>query len=103
MKGILLKTEQGEWMVRYPITPDPEKPIYEDMYCGESLPLHPTDVEEINKYKHKFYLQLDARCHGAEVEFDIITMDNGAMSFTEAYESKRYAKLTPKKFTTYIY
>jgi hypothetical protein len=103
MKGILLKTEQGEWMVRYPITPDPEKPIYEDMYCGESLPLHPTDVEEINKYKHKFYLELDARCHGEEVEFDIITMDNGAMSFTEAYESKRYAKLTPKKFTTYIY
>jgi hypothetical protein len=85
MRGVLHKTEQG-WVVRYSNPQEYREPIH-------SLPLHPDDVKQINADAQVFD-NIEARMTAYPyVEFEIFTVDNGAMSFTEAFESKQYAKI----------
>jgi hypothetical protein len=61
MKGTLHKTEQG-WTVRYL----DYKKAHDIMYCGESLPLHPDDLDsEIVRWAENGSLE------NKEVEFEI--------------------------------
>ena len=65
MKGKLVKTEHG-WFVRYKET----TPL---SITTETLPLHPADVEQINKDSQVFD-NIEARiASNPEVEFEIIT------------------------------
>jgi hypothetical protein len=85
MKGTLHKTEQG-WMVRYF---DTEK-SYDVMYCGESLPLHPDDL---NLMPLRGQLMNDQHIMDRkEVEFEIVSRVLGASGI-----SQTFAKLIPSK------
>jgi hypothetical protein len=78
MKGTLSKTQQG-WVVKY------DQRTWQDPSAEDGeYPLHP-------EYVKCYFLDEDAE--GSQVEFEIVTSDNGAMSFTETFESRQYAKL----------
>ena len=80
MIGKLYK-HNNEWCIRY------------FDYIDRSLSLHPDDVQQIIK-DSLIFDNIEARIAAyPEVEFEIVNSDNGAMSFTEAYQSKQYAKL----------
>ena len=72
MKGVLYKTKQG-WVVKFK--------NHDGMIC--SIPLHPTDLGIPSHVKNILG-------EVQEVEFKIVESDNGAMSFTEAFEPKQY-------------
>jgi hypothetical protein len=64
MKGILKKTQSG-WIVNYDYT------VNKNDWC--TLPLHPADVEQINKDSQVFD-NIEARIAAySEVEFEIVT------------------------------
>jgi hypothetical protein len=85
MKGRLVKTEQG-WFVRYKET----TPL---SITTETLPLHPADVEQINKDSQVFD-NIEARIASyPEVEFEMVkeNIDTGALE--APYIKVSYAKL----------
>jgi hypothetical protein len=64
MKGILKKTQSG-WIINYDYT------VNKNDWC--TLPLHPADVEQINKDSQVFD-NIEARiASNPEVEFEIVT------------------------------
>ena len=65
MKGKITKIDE-EWVVK---CFDIEK-AHDIMYCGESLPLHPDDVKQINRDAQVFD-NIEARIKAySDVEFD---------------------------------
>lgn len=81
MKGILKKTQSG-WIVNYDYT------VNKNDWC--TLPLHPADVEQINKDSQVFD-NIEARIAAyPEIEFEIVTeWDNGEVGVN----GLTYAKL----------
>jgi len=86
MKGKLHKIT-GDWYVQYTHNTNSK------LYGKGNLPLHPADVEQIAK-DSLIFDNIEGRIAAyPEVDFEIVSLDNGAMSFTEGYVSKTYAKL----------
>lgn len=86
MKGKLHKTISG-WYIQYELNTNSQ------LYVKTNLPLHPADIEQITKDSLMFDNIEHRIAAYPEVDFEIVSLDNGAMSFTEGYESKTYAKL----------
>jgi len=93
MKG-KLTNKQNEWVV-----------VYEDIirlfpftqYGIKELTIHPDDVEQIRK-DSLIFDNIEARIAAyPEVDFEIVDLDNGAMSYTEGHKKQSYAKLIPIK------
>ena len=95
MKGTLHKSTTG-WIVKYqtegPMTwykGNPESLTF----VPRELPLHPDDVKQITE-DSLIFDNIEARIAAyPSVDFEIVESDNGAMSFTEAYQTQKYAKL----------
>ncbi len=85
MKGTLIKTQQG-WAVNYHYSVNKND--------WEQLPLHPDDIADT--FKNDAITLFE----GKEVDFKIVTLDNGAMSFTESFQSKQYAKLIRQNWSS---
>lgn len=83
MKGKLVKEASG-WVIHSMDSFNANWDIY---------PLHPDSVKEIEE-DSLIFDNIEARIAAyPEIEFEIIEIDNGAMSYTEAYQSTKYARI----------
>lgn len=95
MKGQLHKTEQG-WVVKAIAQKRwPENGVGQQVIA--TLPLHPTDIKQINE-DAKVFDNIEARIAAyPDVEFEVVTenVDTGALE--APYIKIDYAKLIPKQ------
>jgi hypothetical protein len=84
VKGTLTKTEQG-WTIRYFDTGK----AHDIMYCGESLPLHPDNVKEI-EIDSMIFDNIEARIAAyPDVEFEIVDYSQKCKECGETVERGR--------------
>ena len=84
MKGKITKIDE-EWVVK---CFDIEK-AHDIMYCGESLPLHPDDVKQINRDAQVFD-NIEARIKAyPDVEFEIVDYSQKCRECGETVERGR--------------
>ena len=93
MKGTIYKNKEHGWIINYIVESENPNAIY----TLKTLPLHPTDVEQIDEWS-KVFDNIEGRIASSpEVEFEIIPCIPKDLEPTRgetlAFESIKYAKL----------